>query len=87
MKCVIYRVGRTDGTYVYLREGLGLDALPPELQRRASRMEPVMTLDLDPQRRLARVDVRTVIDRLAEYGWYVQMPPNGAIDVQLHFGD
>lgn len=87
MKCDVYRVGRNDGTYVYLREGLGLDSLPPELQSRVARMERVMSLELDPARKLARVDVRQVIERLRERGWYVQMPPNGLIDVQLHFGD
>ncbi len=87
MKCTIYRVGSQDGTYVYLREGLALTALPPELQKRASRMQRVMDLELGPQRKLARVDVVQVLEGLEKRGWYLQLPPNGQMHVPLHFGD
>ncbi|WP_133880050.1 YcgL domain-containing protein [Panacagrimonas perspica] len=87
MKCTIYRVGSQDGTYVYLREGLDLTALPPELQQRASRMARVMDLDLGPRRKLARVDIQQVLEGLEKRGWYLQLPPDGKMHVSLHFGD
>ena len=86
-KCTIYRVGSEDGTYVYIREGLDLSCLPPELQRRSSRMLRVMELELGPQRKLARVDVDLVIEELKTRGWYLQLPPDGKMHVNLHFGD
>ncbi len=87
MKCTVYRVGSEDGTYVYVREGLDLGCLPPELQKRTARMHAVMHLELGPERRLARVDVAKVMADLKSKGWYLQLPPNGLIHVNLHFGD
>lgn len=86
-KCSIYRVGSEDGTYVYIRDGLDLGCLPPELQRRTSRMLRVMELELAPERNLARVDVNLVIEALEARGWYLQLPPDGKMHVNLHFGD
>lgn len=71
--------------YVYLRANLGPEQLPAELRQRLGRLTQVMELDLDPQRRLARVDVAAVIEQLRVTGWYLQLPPN--VNAHLHFGD
>ena len=72
--CRIFRSGQKAETYLYLSEGLAYDDLPAEL--RAAFGEPafVMALRLDEERRLARVDVRTVLERLREPGYFLQLP-------------
>ncbi len=61
--------------YLYLRERDGFDLLPDGLRRLFGRPELVMELDLDPGRRLARVDARQVIASLRSSGYFLQMPP------------
>jgi len=85
--CVIYRCTRQEEMYLYLREGLGTEALPPELLRRTGALQQVMRLSLTPERKLARVPAATVLRSLEAQGWFLQMPPNGQIRADLYFGD
>lgn len=87
IECQVLRCSRQDEMYVYLRADLKAEALPPELLQRLGRLTPVMRLTLDAQKRLARVDAATVIERLRNTGWYLQMPPRDRVDAHLHFGD
>lgn len=87
MKCQVFRCARQTELYLYVREGLGTDALPPDLLRRTGRLTEVMTLDLHPERRLARADATAVREQLGTRGWYLQLPPDGRLDAHLHFGD
>jgi uncharacterized protein YcgL (UPF0745 family) len=81
--CSIYRSGQKAETYLYLREGLAYADLPAEL--RAAFGEPafVMALKLDAGRRLARVDVRTVLERLREPGYFLQLPPELPVEEEI----
>jgi len=81
--CSIYRSGKKAETYLYLSEGLAFDDLPAEL--RAAFGEPtfVMALKLDERRRLARVDVRTVLERLREPGYFLQLPPELPVEQEI----
>ena len=85
--CQVFRCSRQDQMYVYVRADLKADELPPDLLQRLGRLSPVMRLALDPQRKLARVDVETVIGRLRTVGWYLQLPPRDQVNAHLHFGD
>lgn len=73
--------------YLYLREGLDQMSLPALLLKRAGILSEVMKLQLSPEKKLSRVDVAKVIERLAAEGWYLQLPPNGVVDAHLYFGD
>lgn len=85
--CVIYRCSRQDEMYLYVREDLDPASLPEALQRQAGRLTEVMRLSLGSGRKLARADVASVIARLRETGWYLQLPPEGRVHAHLHFGD
>lgn len=85
--CVVYRCSKQQEMYLYLRAGLAPEALPEPLLTRTGRLTEVMRIELSPQRRLARVDVNRVIEQLAGPGFYLQMPPNGQIQVQLNEGE
>lgn len=87
VQCSVYRCGRQEQMYLYLRAGLEPAQLPAALLKRAGALHHVMDLALDPQRKLARVDVETVIGRLAAEGWFLQLPPDGHMRAHLHFGD
>jgi uncharacterized protein YcgL (UPF0745 family) len=81
--CTVYRSGRKAETYLYLAEVLAFDDLPAEL--RAAFGEPtfVMRLQLDAGRRLARVDVRLVLERLREPGYFLQLPPEWSVEEEI----
>ena len=85
--CVVYRCSKQQEMYLYLRAGLVPETLPEPLLARTGRLTEVMRIELSPQRRLARVDVNRVIEQLAGPGFYLQMPPNGQIQVQLNEGE
>ncbi|PPE73545.1 hypothetical protein C3942_12130 [Solimonas fluminis] len=85
--CTIYRCGRQDEMYLYLRADLTPEQLPEALRRLTGKLTEAMRLSLTPERRLARVDVALVLEKLVAQGYYIQMPPDGLLKANLHFGD
>ncbi|HSW12590.1 MAG TPA: YcgL domain-containing protein [Solimonas sp.] len=85
--CVIYRCARQDQMYLYLRADLQPEALPEGLLRLTGKLTRAMALSVTPERKLARVDVTQVLEKLAAPGYYIQMPPDGLLKGNLHFGD
>lgn len=86
-ECVVYRCSKQDQMYLYLRAGLDPSALPEALRQRAGRFTEVMQLTLSPERKLARVDVTRVMQRLQTEGWFLQMPPEGQIRAKMNDSD
>ena len=87
MDCLIYRCGKQEEMYLYTRTDFKTDALPEALLKRTGKLTQVMTLSLTAERKLARVDVANVMQKLTEQGYYLQMPPDGHLHAHLHFGD
>ncbi len=85
--CVVYRCARQGDMYLYLRDQLKPEDLPEALCKMTGALTQVMTLSLDAQRKLARVDVSDVMRELQSKGFYLQMPPNGIVKGHLYFGD
>jgi hypothetical protein len=81
--CKIYRSGKKAETYLYLAEGLAFDDLPAELRAAFGDPAFVMQLRLDEGRRLARVDVRLVLERLREPGYFLQLPPELPVEDEI----
>lgn len=75
MKCCVVRSSLKDFTYIYLRAGFEFDDLPVALKAAFGEPEPVMDLDLNPERKLAYEDVHQVMRNLSEQGYHLQMPP------------
>ena len=86
VSCQVYRATREDEMYVYIRDDLEPDNLPKELLLLVKQLEPVMGLELSPDRKLAREDVNQVIENLQQQGYHLQMPPD-PLQPQLHQGD
>ncbi len=86
MKCNIYRCSLKDEMYLYVHADIQLDDLPEELLKLVKQLSHVMELELGAQRKLARADVKDVMNELEEKGYFLQMPPNG-LQPELYSGD
>ena len=83
MRCLVYRSDKKQETYLYLADGLDFEDLPPELQRTFGEPALVMSLNLEPDSKLARVDVENVLQSLKERGYYLQLPPELPIEEEI----
>ncbi len=73
--CQIYRSPRREEMYLYVDKACGLGDVPEALLQQFGEPEPVMTLLISPQRRLARADSTEVLAQIEKQGFYLQMPP------------
>ena len=73
--CSVFRSGRKEGMYLFVRRGQVLDDLPAPLMKAFGRAEHSMDLLLRPGIKLARVSVEDVMEAIEEQGFYLQMPP------------
>ncbi len=83
IRCAVYRSERRPETYLYLAVDQAFEDLPSELQRAFGEPAFVMSLDLDGDRRLARVDVQEVMRRLAAEGYFLQLPPELPVEEEI----
>jgi uncharacterized protein YcgL (UPF0745 family) len=83
--CCIYRSPRKDEMYLYLAQEAGFDDVPEALMQRFGTPQFVMELDLSAERKLARVEVSSVIAALEESGFFLQMPPE--LKPELYHGN
>lgn len=71
----IFRSSRKEEMYLYVDKQEGIDDLPETLLKQCGELQSVMTLLLQPSRKLARVDAAEVLAAIAEQGFFLQMPP------------
>lgn len=71
----IYKGSRRAETYLYLPEENNFEQVPGELLDAMGRLELVMALEIDEQRKLARVDAKDVIKSVLRVGYFLQLPP------------
>lgn len=75
MKCAVYKSRRRANTYLYVEAENDFRRVPHALLRMLGRLELVLTLELDAQRKLAQADPQEVRRQLLEQGYYLQLPP------------
>jgi uncharacterized protein YcgL (UPF0745 family) len=75
INCEIYRSGKKPDMYLYVRQGVSLGSLPAALLQQFGKAELAMSLELSPERKLARANVEQVMRSLEDQGYYLQMPP------------
>lgn len=71
----IYRSKRKEGAYLYLHKRMALSDLPELLLKQFGAPEFSMTLALDAEKKLARVDIHHVLNALDDQGFFLQIPP------------
>lgn len=81
--CKVFRSDKKAETYLYLGDEMDFKDLPQELQDRFGKPFLVMSLELTEGRKLARVDVGSVLESLAECGFYLQLPPKLPIEDEI----
>jgi uncharacterized protein YcgL (UPF0745 family) len=72
----IYRSGKKEGLYLYVKSGLALDALPEALLKQFGKAEKSMTILITPDKKLALAEAEDVLHKLEEQDFYLQMPPS-----------
>ncbi len=71
----IFRSSRKEEMYLYVEKARGLVDVPEVLLKQFGEAESVMTLVLEPDRKLARANAAEVLADIEEKGFYLQMPP------------
>ncbi len=74
----IFRGSLKPEAYLYVDKANGLVDVPELLLGQFGELETVMTMLLDPQRKLARADAAEVLAKIEAQGFYLQMPPTAA---------
>ncbi|WP_348983945.1 YcgL domain-containing protein [Cobetia sp. 1CM21F] len=75
MICEIYKSARKDEMYLYVEKARGLKDVPESLLGIFGTPTPLMTLLIRADKPLARVASTTVLEKIREQGFYLQMPP------------
>lgn len=73
--CSIYKSSKKDEMYLYVLKANGLKSVPESLLSVFGKPRHVSDLLLDAERKLARADVKQVLEMIATQGFYLQMPP------------
>lgn len=71
----IYRSSREEGLYLYVPHEEAFTRVPETLLQQFGKAELAMSLELQPERKLARADTGKVMQQLRETGYYLQLPP------------
>ena len=66
---------RKPETYLYVPADAETEELPADLLSLLGELREVITLDITPERKLARCTGAEVLEGLANAGYYLQMPP------------
>ena len=78
MLCRIYKSPRRQEMYLYVDMLRDLADVPESLLAQFGMPEPVMSLTLTPERKLARASAPEVMASIRDKGYYLQMPPTMA---------
>lgn len=81
--CTVYRSDRKAETFLYLSEDMEFEDLPKELQKHFGEPAFVMRLEIEPGRKLARVDAGQVLTCLKDQGFYLQLPPKLPVEEEI----
>ncbi len=80
--CDIYKSPRDEEMYLYVNKTEALTRVPEALLEKFGTPRHIMTLLLEPGKKLARVEVERVMEQIEASGFYLQMPP--AKDQQMN---
>tara|TARA_R110002110_G_scaffold66978_1_gene183104 strand:+ start:206068 stop:206355 length:288 start_codon:yes stop_codon:yes gene_type:complete len=76
--CQVYCSSRRAEMYLYVDKTVGLAEVPQTLLAQFGEPREVMTLLLEPSRKMARANAVDILDGIATQGFYLQMPPTQA---------
>lgn len=76
LECAVYKSIKKDDTYVFIPTTTPLSDLPEELIKILGQAEMVMTLNLTPEKKMARGTAAEVMKSINKQGFHLQMPEN-----------
>jgi uncharacterized protein YcgL (UPF0745 family) len=76
INCEIYKGTKKAEMYLYVPSDQGLKEVPEALLDSFGELSLVMKILLSSKKKLARVDVETVIEEIQNKGFYLQVPPS-----------
>ncbi len=74
MKTMIYKGCKKRDSYLYIEIKDDFSRVPEMLLTTLGRLEFIMELELNPEKKLARANIRQVMSALSDDGFYLQMP-------------
>lgn len=83
MNCTVYKCARQSDTYLFVASGTEPSSLPDALRELLGALDVVIEIELNAQRRLARASAPDVIASIEARGYYLQLPPTGALPDRL----
>ena len=76
INCEIYKGTKKNEMYLYVPAEQGLEAVPEVLLESFGELSLVMKIILNSEKKLARVDIETVMEEIHNKGFYLQVPPS-----------
>ena len=76
MLCNIYKGSRESELYIYVPKKTGKDNIPESLSERMGDITEVMTIEIGPDKKLARANADKVLNEIRNKGYYLQLPPD-----------
>lgn len=81
MFCDVYRSCKKLDTYLYVKKQEQADSeafreVPEALLKMLGKLEWVMEIDLTSRAQLAQMNCATLMEKLAETGYFLQLPPS-----------
>ena len=74
--CEIYKGTKKAEMYLYVPAEHGLKDVPEVLLESFGELSLVMKIILSSEKKLARVDIETVMQEIQDKGFYLQVPPS-----------
>lgn len=76
IECEVYKSLKKDETYVFIESTSSLSELPDALSKVLGKTELVMTLNLTPEKKMARGNAAEIMLSIEQQGFHLQMPEN-----------
>jgi uncharacterized protein len=76
MQCFTYRSSKREGVYLYVAEESFLENLPEELKQVLGKPIFMLCFDLYPERQIAKVDAKKVIESIKAQGYFLRIDTN-----------
>lgn len=76
IECAVYKGSKKDETYVFIPTKTPLSDLPEELLKVLGQAEMVMTVNLTPEKKMARGTADEILKSINKQGFHLQMPEN-----------
>ena len=73
--CEVYRSPKTQNLYLYVARKEGLKRVPEALLEKFGQPQLALTIDLHPDRSLAKEDPVKVMEAIRDNGFFLQIPP------------